>query len=141
MKPSRKQNRILCLAANVAGQSDHSTHHIGAVLTKGGSVINTSCNKIQWNAFAARFIHLKQKPHQSKSPEHASIHAEIGSVLGIPRSQTNGADIYVVRVRKNGQYAMAKPCGMCQGLLSSVGIKRVFYTTDNNEIEKMLLRK
>lgn len=137
MKPSSRQSKLLSLAANVAQQSDHKTHRIGAVLVKGGSVINTSCNKVQWNSFASRFAHLRN----NCQPEHASVHAEIGTVLGISRNKTRGADIYVVRVRKiNEKYGLAKPCKMCQGLLTEVGIKRIFYTINENEIGKMVIK-
>ena len=138
--PSQRQKRILALAANVAQQSDHKTFHVGAVLVKGGSIINTSCNKVQWNSFASRFAHLKTRKNQGKRPEHASVHAEIGTILGLSRSLTKGADLYVVRVKSNGEYAMARPCGMCRGALTAVGVRRVFYTVNETEIEKMIIR-
>lgn len=141
MQISKKQHRYFELAANVAWQSDHPSYRVGAVLVKSGRIINTSCNKIQWNSFASRFSRLRvRKNNRRMEPENASVHAEIGTILGLPKSLTQNSDIYVLRIKANGDRAMAKPCGMCQGVLAAVGVNRVFYTTSETEIEKMVIK-
>lgn len=41
--------------------------------------------------------------------------------------------IYVARVAKlDGGLAMARPCGLCRHRIKSSGVKKVFYSIDNN---------
>jgi tRNA(Arg) A34 adenosine deaminase TadA len=40
--------------------------------------------------------------------------------------------VLVVRITKNNQYAMAKPCKYCENILRSRNVKRVFYTTGSD---------
>ncbi len=102
-------------------QSDYKH---GAVLVKGGSVINTSCNKNRRVSFGTRFC----KEHDGI----ATLHAELGAILGLDRSVTEGATLYVARVGKDGGFRLSKPCSMCTAAMQHVGIKRVYWTIDDH---------
>jgi len=128
-----KQDRYIELAKNVAAQADHGEHFHGAVLVKGGKIINCSHNSVNFNKFAAHYVHL----NDGRKKIHASLHAEIGCILGLPRKVTHKADVYVVRVRHTGELAMSKPCAMCEQVLRHVGVKRVFFSDDSGIICKM----
>lgn len=123
-----KNKRYFELAKRTAQKSGFRTRH-GAVLVKGGSVINVSTNSDDYCSFGMRF---------RNEPGKATIHAEIGVILGLDRSVTEGSTIYVARINKKGEYRMSKPCPMCQAALKHVGVKRVIYTTDNS-VEKCKL--
>ena len=117
--------RYFNLARKVALCSEQSDYKHGAVLVKGGSVINTSCNKNRLVSFGARFC-----------TEHdgvATLHAELGAVLGIDRSITEGASLYVARVGKDNGFRLSKPCAMCHQAMKHVGIKRVYWTIDDHQ--------
>jgi len=62
-------------------------------------------------------------------------HAELGCILGIAREVTSGADVYVCRVNKQNEFRLSKPCRMCHDILKHVGVKRVYYTTDNGNVK------
>jgi deoxycytidylate deaminase len=116
--------RYFNLARKVALCSAQTDYKHGAVLVKGGSVINTSCNKNRLVSFGSRFC-----------TEHdgiATLHAELGAILGLDRTVTEGATLYVARIGKDGGYRLSKPCSMCSGAMQHVGIKRVFWSIDNN---------
>jgi deoxycytidylate deaminase len=115
--------RYFNLARKVAMSSEQEDYRHGAVLVKGGSVINTSCNKHRLASFGTRFC----KDHNGTP----TLHAELGAVLGIDRSITEGATLYVARIGKNGDYRLSKPCSMCSNAMEYVGIRRVFWTIDN----------
>ena len=106
---SKKQKRYFDLAKNIAYNSPYNKIRHGAVLVKGGSVINASCNKDNFS--------------------------ELGCILGISRGVTSGADVYVCRVNKQEQFRSSKPCKMCHDILKHVGVKRVYYTTDNGNVK------
>jgi len=124
---SNKTKRYFGLARNTAFDSSYGKLRHGAVLVKGGSVINVSCNKNNYNSFGNRF--------RFSGSGHATLHAELGCILGMSRTVTTGADIYVCRINKIGEYRLSKPCSMCHAALKHVGIKRVYYTTNNGQIE------
>lgn len=54
-----------------------------------------------------------------------SVHAE-SRVL---RKSGYGATVYVARVLRNGEFAIAKPCGHCRAILRAHKVEMVYYTT------------
>lgn len=112
------------LAIEEALRSEHQMRH-GAVVVKGGKVINSSRNQYcatnRINSFTAQRIW--------------SIHAEMNVLNGLPKSLTRGADLYVVRVGYGTQQRMmnSKPCAICSALCRKAGIKNVYYSTSTHE--------
>ena len=117
--------RHLNLAKKIAKTSAHDKSHHGAVLVRGGSIINIAKNSNRFTKFGQRFL-----PYNHDW--FATHHAEIGCILGMPRGATQGATIYVARIGKDGKVRNSKPCQLCQAVLKHVGIKKAIYTTDNN---------
>ena len=124
---TKKINRLFTLARNIAYNSPYGKIRHGAVIIKGGSILNASFNKENYSSFGTRF----RLPHRG----HATVHAELGCILGLTRDSTVGADVYVCRINRDGDYRNSKPCSMCHEALKHVGVKRVYYTTNNNTIE------
>jgi len=79
-------------------------------------------NKNNFCAFGNRFR------NQYLQRGHATVHAELGAILGIDRRKTEGSEVYVARVGKRGNLKMSKPCPMCESAMRHVGVKRVVYT-------------
>lgn len=69
----------------------------------------------------------------------ATVHAELAAILNVPRSQTEGADLYVVRVGAEEDLRNSRPCRMCQAALKFVGVKRVFYSAEGGDFEVLKL--
>jgi hypothetical protein len=126
---SNKKRRYVELAMRIAAQSEFKEYRHGAILVRGGSVINTSCNKNKYRSWGNRF--------RKKQCGHATHHAELGCVLGLDRSLTEGATMYVVRIGKTGILRNSKPCPMCEAALEYVGIKKVIYSDYNGDIRSM----
>jgi deoxycytidylate deaminase len=121
---SKKTMRYFELTTNGAHLSTYGRIRHGAILVKGGSVINTGFNKQNFSSFGSRF--------RDKAIGYATQHAEISAIFGIPKTTTSGGDIYVVRIGKGNELRISKPCDMCDKILDFVGIKRVFYSIDEN---------
>jgi len=128
-KLSKKKQRYIELAMRIAGQTEFREYKHGAVLVRGGTVLNTSCNKNKYKAWANRF--------RKKQRGHATVHAEIGAILGLDRSITEGSTVYVVRVGRDGCLRNSKPCPMCEAAMQFVGVKKVVYSNENGGIESM----
>ena len=73
------------------------------------------------------FVFAKNVPATDHVPGH---HAETRLV----RKMTPDSTVWVARVaRKDGRWAMAKPCASCERRLRSAGIRRVVYTIGPEE--------
>lgn len=125
MKASKKKNRYFQLAKRVAEQSDYGRIKHGAILVKGGSVINTAHNKSNFCSFGRKF--------RASDEGIATLHAELGAILGLPRDVTRGGTIYVVRINREGHFRLSKPCSMCSAALKHCGISRVYYSTNTSD--------
>lgn len=112
------------LAAKCSLNGEHPQHRLGAVIVKGGSVLATGYNQL-------RYTKQFRKP---------TLHAEADAILKVLKGQNQhllvGSDIYVSRFTRGGAIGMAAPCASCMSLIASVGIKNVYYTTDDGTTEK-----
>ena len=126
-KLSKTKKRYFDLAKRAAMESTYGKLRHGAVVVKGGSVVSFGFNKSNHCQFGQRFRHMDKGP--------ATQHAEISAILGLPRSATQGADVYVVRINNDCDWRMSKPCPMCEQALRFVGVKRVFYTTGDKHYD------
>jgi len=114
--------KMLVAAASVAFKNklnkiDNRTFLLGAVGVRNDGVIVSSSN------IAA----------PDYAPEH---HAETRLV----RKMTPGSTVWVARVaKKDGNWAMARPCAGCEMRLRRAGVKKVVYTIGPNEWGVILL--
>jgi deoxycytidylate deaminase len=122
-KYTSRLKRYFEVAKRAAIQSEFPDYRHGAILVKGNSIRNISSNKSNFCSFGNRF--------RSMIPGKATLHAELGAILGIDRSITEGATIFVMRVGKEGDYKMSMPCAMCHEAMRHVGIKKVIYSINN----------
>jgi cytidine deaminase len=125
---SRKTLRYLQLAKKMASCSTYGNFRHGAVLIGGGNaIIGMGVNSEKYSSIGAKY----RPDHKGQS----TYHAEIVSVNNIARNLTKGATIFVARIAKNsGEDRMSKPCSMCHAVLKAQGVKKVYYTIDNETI-------
>lgn len=95
-----------------------------AMIVRGGKILSVGFNRSG-----------SSKVQHSKSHKHcSSVHAEVSALLNLQnREDAIGSKIYVVRINKNGQYAISVPCQMCQVILIEKGLKKAIFTLDNSE--------
>jgi deoxycytidylate deaminase len=118
---SAAKTKLFELARQVALTSQHGKFRHGAVLVKRSTVLALGCNDSRPTRFGKRF--------RAAQMGQATVHAELACVLNAPRSATDGADVYVVRVNPSGELRNSKPCEMCQAALKFVGVRRVLFST------------
>lgn len=73
---------------------------------------------------ARGFNQLKTNPKLYRKYGYFSIHAECASLL----RASSGDTLIVVRIRKNGNLTMSKPCEKCVKFAKDFGIKRIIYS-------------
>lgn len=102
---------------------------VGCVIVYRNHIISSGFNSdktdpVQMKYNRYRFIN-NSSPH--------TIHAEINAIKPIMNRDIDwsSVEIYITRVlRKDGSFAMARPCPSCMKLICDMGIHKVFYTTD-----------
>ncbi len=125
-KLSGRHKRFIESSARVAEDSTFPNYRHGAILVRGGSILSSACNKSNHINWANKF--------RNKDCGHATHHAEVGAILGMAREKTTGATVYVARIGKSGELKMSKPCEMCQQVLAHVGVKKVYYSIDDDNV-------
>lgn len=112
-----KHERILNKALEQAKKSPHRWK-MAAVLTKSGRTLNIANNQ------------PKNSPNTSGVPlNRCSTHAEVAVTR---MTDARGSIIYIARIGRNGQAALAKPCKACQAHMRELGVKRAVWTIDRN---------
>lgn len=82
-----------------------------------------------------RKIHPSRKfgvysPTKAGSNYISGIHSEISSIMRLGEEDCSRFTFLNIRLDKNGNPALAKPCSNCFGVLKNqVGFKRIYYTT------------
>lgn len=118
------------LAARTALRSD-SKFRLGAVLAKRTKVISYGWNDMDRT-------HPIMQEYNYGNLWTPGIHAEIDSCLGVDRDSLKGASIYVVRIRRDGSYGLAKPCMVCVRILRNMKVYNAYYSTENGYGEIIL---
>lgn len=100
------------MVQKMAPKSTHKLYHHVVIATRGGSIAAIGVN-------------------------HNNTHAEVACLNQIWPNKRKGLKIWSYRLRRDGQMGMAKPCTECQEYLRENGIKVVYYTNRNGQIERM----
>lgn len=125
-----KQQKIITLLQRIAQTvTPVSNARIAAAIVSRSEVLAIGINKNKSHPLQAKF---------SKHEDAILIHAELDAIVNFLREHKSeeliGKDIYVVRVIRSGERALARPCEGCMRAILSFGIKRIFYSADSNEV-------
>ncbi len=103
--------RLLDVAAALAlSDKNRKNFRLGCVVKRSDGAIVTATN------------------HHTQIP-NPTAHAEARAL----RKSDWGCILYVARVIKNGEWALAKPCKRCQAIIRNRGVKTVYYTIGPGE--------
>lgn len=95
---------------------------LGSVVVYGNEIISTGHNK-----------------HCNSMTNLWSFHAEVSALMQLkklPKSQLKECEMYVVRIGPPSSKCavrMSRPCQHCAKFIEGMGIRRVFYTTNETE--------
>lgn len=116
---SRKDERFLNIAINLAKSSNAGRYRHGAVIVKGGRILSTGINKVR--------NHPDVLSNREEIKNESHIHAEVDAIKKL--SNLEGAKIYVARINKNGtSTGLSRPCESCYDKIVEVGITKIVYT-------------
>lgn len=96
---------------------------MAAIISKRKRIISTGLNSRKTHPMMQRF---------TDNYLRVCLHAEMAAINNAIKSnaeqELQGADIFVARITKSGEPAIAKPCPICQKALDTYGIAGVYWT-------------
>lgn len=142
-------NKYLALAKESAKSHTFDTvlaARLCAVIVRGGNVLSVGFNSTAVNSFVIR---MAEKYGPSNKP--CNTHAEMDAIQQVRyKVDLTGAKMYVARIRCHEEYAlrrsnpsmrellaMARPCVICESMCREYGIKRTYYTIDDEHFGVM----
>lgn len=130
-------------AMALARQSSYDHFNLGAVVVYRNKIIGEGCNS------------TKTHPLQDKYNKHrhfnytngftpSSVHAEIKALTSVPYPiaqdvKWSQVKLYIVRLRKITEVGMARPCPSCMALIRDLGIRDIYYSTNEGFAHERLV--
>lgn len=125
------RRHLMRRAKYLAYHNNQPKWNLGAVLASGNKVISTGINRPGRN-------NMISSPRDD-NPHHETIHAEMDALKKVQFKDVSGMDLYVARWSLDEQFRLALPCETCYDELQRRGIRRVFFTSNTDEIGKIVL--
>lgn len=116
-------------ARQVADISDYYKTHIGCVAVYQGQVIGLGCNCNKTHP-TQHYYNRYRKQADNMLPK---LHAEISCINQIKNLNINFSKVklYIYRIRKDQPFGLARPCPSCMAAIKDLGIKNIYYTTND----------
>lgn len=129
---SNTDYRYFKKARQVALISDYQKVHIGCVAVYQGNIISIACNTNK--------THPMQKYYNRYREESdvmiPKLHAEINCLNQLKHLNINFSKVklYIYRIRNDRPYGMARPCPSCMAAIRDLGIRDIYYTTNDGYV-------
>ena len=120
----------------VALISDYQKVHIGCVAVYQGNIISIACNTNK--------THPMQKYYNRYREESdvmiPKLHAEINCLNQLKHLNINFSKVklYIYRIRNDRPYGMARPCPSCMAAIRDLGIRDIYYTTNDGYVHERI---
>lgn len=132
MQFSKQQMRFFERAAEIAADSSFDKYHMGCIAVLKNKIIAASPNKLKTHPLQAEYDKYREFNCRSDPKNMHSLHAEIACLNMIKDQNINYKDLelYIVRLRRDRDYGLARPCAACMNLIINKGIRRIYYSTN-----------
>lgn len=133
--PSLSNKRIyhyLSLAKSACQYSDYTKARLGAIVVYKGKVLSVGWNSNKTSPVQKELNRLRSFDVEA-SNAYNTLHAEVACLLKVKDLDIDWgkASIFVYRIKKDGNSGLAKPCPGCGAYIKSLGIRNIFYSTNN----------
>lgn len=127
--------RFFNKARQVAKISDFKKVHIGCVAVYQGQIIGVGCNTNKTHPLQAQYNRLRG----DEWIRH-SVHAEIACLNQIKNMNLKWSKVklYIFRARSDKPFGMSRPCPACMAAIKDMGIKNIYYTSDEGYIYEVI---
>lgn len=130
---SRSDYRYFEKACQIANISDFAKYHIGCVAVYQGNIIGIGCNTNKTHPKQDYYNQFRDLHSKNGAYCIPKLHAEINCLNSIRHLDINFAKVklYIYRVRKDIPHGMSRPCPSCMAAIRDLGIKHIYYTTND----------
>lgn len=140
------KKKFFKIAKEIAEESDYKgaiNAKLGAVAVFRHTVIAKSCNQNKTHPLQQRYNIYRYKNPNTNHYYPCKVHAEMSVLAKIRNLDINFSEveIYVYRELKSGKRAKARPCAACMRALKDLGLRKIFYTTDDGYCEEIIEKK
>ena len=121
------------LAKNASQYSDNKRARLGSVIIYKNKVISVGWNvENKTNPLQEEYNRLRGYDVSVEFTK-SSLHAEFSAMLRIKHMDIDFSKIhmFIYRERKDGSLGNARPCPACMGFSKKLGIKNIYYTTND----------
>ena len=119
-------------AAQLARLSTYARAKVGCIIVYHNKIISTGFNKERTDPLQKKYNVVNGIPEFGLHKIHAEIDA-IKHIIDLDINWKN-VSIYVYRKRKDRPFGMSRPCDSCMTLIKELGIKHIYYTTDDGYV-------
>lgn len=116
-------------ARQVAAVSDYPKIHVGCVAVYQGQVIALGCNSNKTHP-TQKFYNRFREESDVLLPK---LHAEINCINQLKWMNVNFSKVklYIYRIGNDRDFRMARPCPSCMAAIKDLGIRDIYYTTND----------
>jgi tRNA(Arg) A34 adenosine deaminase TadA len=123
---NRMRDAAYAVALSGQGVGQRYAFRHGAVLfDRSGKIVSAKSNSLKTHPKLARFT------------DYPYLHAESACIIGHGMDNCDGLSLLVLRVLKNDQVSLSKPCVICQRVIEDAGLKSVYYTDVNGLVKRL----
>lgn len=124
-------------ARQIASVSDYPKIHIGCVAVYQGQIIGIGCNCNKTHP-TQKFYNRYRDPSEGLLPK---LHAEISCINQIKHLDINFSKVklYIYRIRNDQPFGMSRPCPSCINAVRDIGIKHIYYTTNEGMVYERII--
>lgn len=132
MSLSKMDYKFFSKARKAAEFSDIHRTHLGCVAVYQGSVIGIGYNMNKTHPIQ-KYYNRYRKLYYHLDTYIPNLHAEISCLNSIRHLDVNFSKVklYIYRIRLDQDYGLARPCPSCMAAIKDLGIKDVYYTTND----------
>lgn len=135
--------KYLNIAREVARLSDYTRCHTGCIIVYKRTIISSGCNSSKTHTMQQR---LNSERDFDRMQYPAKLHAELSAILKLLHNKDDinwkKVNIFIYRIKKDSfgkeTYGLAKPCASCKKIINMLGIRNIYYTSENGYIHEAI---
>lgn len=121
------------IAKELAARSTQRKTKVGCVIVYRNRIIGSGINSNKTNPMQRKYNRLRGFDPDSTNTKN-TIHAECDAILHLcdyNNINWNKVHIFIYRIKNKTGFGLARPCKSCEAMIRDLGIKNIYYTTEN----------
>ena len=117
------------IAKAVSKLSNFKRIHIGCVIAYGKHIVATGQNTNKTHPMQKEYNRYR---FEGDCRGNGKLHAEMMAILSLPKDiDTKKLVVYTYREDRFGNLRSSRPCNACLAKIKELGIKTIYYTSDD----------